>query len=197
MPPLPDEPADLLPDVRLAVVDVLVDPLGVVGLEVTVLLDEDSVGSTDVVAAVLVEGVAAVVDGLAGPAGLPGVDGEHQDVVAGSPGTVEEREGDLVVVAHVELEEARSLGVAVGAGGAAPDRVGLVLDGSTEVVGSGNTLDGAAGSGGKDVRKSEFTSDPVEEKKRGLRSAIPDHMTDEITDANTYLAGMVSPPQHW
>lgn len=183
MPPLPDEPADLLPDVGLAVVDVVVYPLGRVGLAVTVLLNEDGVGETDVVASSLVEAVlsgmisktdlaeqsgwtsysrvASVVDGLAGPAGLPSVDGEHEDIVAGSPGAVEEGKGHFVIVAHVELEEARSLGVAMSAGGTAPDGVGVVLDESAEIVSGSDILDGAASSGGKDVRKSKFTSNPM------------------------------------
>lgn len=94
MPPLPDEPAQLLPNVSLSVVDVGVDPLGAVsGALATVLLGEDSVRGSNIIANTVVVGVVGVVDGLRGPSSLPGIDGKEEGVVAGVPGAVEERKG--------------------------------------------------------------------------------------------------------
>lgn len=42
------------------------------------------------------------------PAELPGVGGQHEDVVAGLPRSVKQRKGDFVVVTHVQLEEPRT-----------------------------------------------------------------------------------------
>jgi len=160
MTPLPNEPSKLLPDVRATVVDVTINPGGVVGpVALAILLLEGSVGSADLVGVTFVVVVLSVVNALGLPAGLPSIDGEQEDIVAGAPGAVEEGEGDLVVVTHVELEEARGTGSARGRSRSTPDGVELVLDGTSEIVGGSNGLNRGRGGGGEDVRETEFTRD--------------------------------------
>lgn len=77
---------------------------------------EDRVREAQVGADAVVEGVVACCDVVVAPAELPGVCREDAGREAGFVGPCEERDGELVVVGHVELVEAGAGAVGFGDG---------------------------------------------------------------------------------
>lgn len=159
-PPLA-RPHGLVPRPRAAVPDV-VDPqrAGLLGLRRRVDAAfgqpplEDGVREAEVGADAAVEGVVARRDVVVPPPELPRVRGEDAGGEAGGVGARQQREGELVVVRHVELEEAgprRDLCLLPVAGG-----LGL---GAPGVVGPGDVLDGAGAGGGEAVGEAELAGD--------------------------------------
>lgn len=68
----------------------------------------------------------------------------------------------FVIVAEVQLEEARTTGLGRVAGRATPDRVVLAPDRASVIMGRSNSLDRGAGSSREDVGETDLTSDPTE-----------------------------------
>lgn len=99
-----------------------VDPLGRGGDDVFLDVDtgllaallEDRVRQTQVGADAAVEGVVRVGDIVVSPAQLPGVGGQDEGVEARLPGAIEQGERQLVIVRHVQLEEAWAIPVGRG-----------------------------------------------------------------------------------
>jgi len=83
-----------------------------------------------------VEGVVAGGDVVVAPAELPGVGGEEAGGEAGVVGAFQERDGQFVVVRHVELEETRA-----------------------GAVGCGDVFDGGGAGGAEAVGEVEFLGD--------------------------------------
>lgn len=119
--PLLDQPGNLLPREEMSVPDA-VDPLGRGGDGVFLNVDarlataflEDRVRQTQTRADAAVEGVVGMGDVVVSPAQLPGVGGQDEGVESRVPRPVEQRERQLVVVRHVQLEEARAVSIGRG-----------------------------------------------------------------------------------
>ena len=113
-----DQPGEFVPGPGAAVPDG-VDPGGAGALRLPRRVDahffeallEDMVGEPEVGADAAVESVVASSDVVVSPAELPRIGGEHADVEAAFEGSREQGNGKLVVMRHVELEEAGALAV--------------------------------------------------------------------------------------
>lgn len=118
--PLPrlHQPRHPVPALGAAVPDV-VDPERTGTLRVLLRIDallrepfpKDRVGEPQIGADAAVEGVVAGRDVVVAPAELPGVGGEDAGGEAGLVGAFQERDGQFVVVGHVELKETRPCAV--------------------------------------------------------------------------------------
>lgn len=124
----------------------------------------------------VVEHVVGDVDIRRTPAELPGVGSEHEDVEAGLPGPVQQRQSlqsmvvsmvdmsngrdayQFIVVSHVQLEETRASSLTAVGTVIVVHTVALVLLRRASLVGSGDGLDGLRRSGRQAVLQTDMMS---------------------------------------